>query len=76
MHLLAGLGGGGEPYLITETIWDSAGRVREWIRGTLEGSLLHGVNRLRYLTQRPENETVRLRLTEEGEDDGKRQETP
>jgi hypothetical protein len=72
VYLLTGLGGGGEPYPITETVREPAGRVREWIRGTIEGSLLPGVNRLAYLTHRPGSEAARLRVTEEGGDDGQR----
>lgn len=75
VHLLAGLGDDSEPYLVTETVCERTGRVRQWIRGTVEGGLMHGVNRLAYLAQRPESERARLRVTEEGGDDGEHHET-
>jgi transcriptional regulator with XRE-family HTH domain len=67
VYLLTGLGDDGEPYPVTETISESTGRARQWIRGTVEGSLMRGVDRFRYLTERPDRERGRLRVTEESE---------
>ena len=69
LYLLTGLGDGGEPYLITQTVCQPVVLVRKWIRGTVEGAM-PGVNRLRYLMQRPDSEAGRLRVTEGGGDDG------
>jgi len=61
---------GSQPYPVTATVSEPAFRVRGWICGTVEGSLMRGVDRLAYLSQRPGSVAARLRVTEEGEDDG------
>ncbi len=69
VYLLTGLGDDGGPYPVTGNVADRTDRVREWIRGTIEGGLMRGVDRLAYLTTRPESVTARLRVTEEGSED-------
>ncbi len=67
LYLLTGLGRDSEPYQVTGNVRERTGKVRQWICGTIEGGNMRGVDRLAYLTQRPESVTARLRVTEEGD---------
>lgn len=60
----------GAAYPVTPNTRARTGLVRDWVRGTLEGSGLPGVDRFRYLAQRPESVTARMRVVEEGQGNG------
>jgi transcriptional regulator with XRE-family HTH domain len=60
----------GAAYPVTPNTRARTGLVREWVRGTIEGSTLPGVDRFRYFAQQPKTATSRVRVVEEGADNG------
>jgi len=58
------------PCQVTPALTWHAEKVRQWACGTLEGANMPGVARLRYLAQRPESVTARMRVVEGGQGNG------
>jgi hypothetical protein len=53
------------PYRVTAGLAQPSAAVRRWACGTIEGSLMPGVDRFRYLAQRPHSATARTRVVDE-----------